>query len=75
MIFNIITVIITILSLIGVILNIKKNKICFIVWSFTNLSWFIIDLYKQIYMQAFLFLVYFILALYGIYEWSKRNDR
>lgn len=61
---------VTILSITGVILNIYKNKWCFVIWSITNFSWMIIDFYKGIYAQAFLFLVYFLLAIYGLIKWS-----
>ncbi len=64
---------VTIFSITGVVLNIKKNKWCFVIWSVTNFCWMVIDFYKGIYAQAFLFLIYFILALYGLYEWSKEK--
>ncbi len=38
-----ITLILTVLSILGVILNIKKKKLCFIIWAFTNFSWAIRD--------------------------------
>lgn len=62
------------LSLIGVILNIKKRKVCFIVWSVTNGSWAIIDYRAGLQAQAALFAVYFLLAIYGLYEWRIKND-
>lgn len=65
--------IITILSIIGVILNIYKNKYCFIIWAITNFSWFVVDLYYGIYSQAVLFLVYFFLAIFGLIKWAKES--
>ena len=35
--------IITALSIAGVILNIQKKRICFVIWLFTNASWCIYD--------------------------------
>jgi nicotinamide riboside transporter PnuC len=70
---NIFIIVITVFSLIGTFLNIKKKNVCFIIWIFTNFSWFLIDIYKEIYPQAFLFFVYFLLAIYGIYEWRKKK--
>ena len=67
------TWIITVMSIIGVILNIRKNKICFVIWTFTNFSWMCIDFYHGLYSQAFLFAVYFILSLYGLWEWSRKK--
>ncbi len=63
--------IITVLSIIGVVLNIKKNKYCFIIWTITNGSWCIYDFIIGAYAQSFLFLIYFILAIWGIYEWKR----
>jgi len=57
------------LSVIGVILNIQKNHLCFVIWSVTNFTWMVIDLNEGIYAQGILFLVYFILALWGLYKW------
>ncbi len=69
--FNIFTGLLTILALIGVILNIKKKRICFYIWVVTNTSWAIVDFYKGIPMQGLLFTVYTGLAVWGIFEWKK----
>lgn len=62
---------ITCFSIAGVILNIRKSKICFIIWTFTNASWMVVDFIRGIYSQSFLFFIYFILAIYGLYKWAK----
>ena len=61
----------TSLSIVGVILNIKRKKVCFIIWAFTNASWAVIDFIKGIPAQGVLFTVYFILAIWGIIEWRN----
>ena len=71
MLFNIFTVVLTILAIIGVVLNIKKNKVCFYIWFVTNASWAVVDFYKGIPMQGLLFVVYTGLAVWGIVEWKK----
>lgn len=63
--------IVTGLSILGTVLNIKKKKICFVIWLFTNLAWFIYDLMTNNYPQAALFGVYTLLSIWGIYEWRK----
>ena len=63
----------TILSLIGVVLNIRKRRECFYIWGATNFGWVIIDYQAGLYAQSFLFIIYFILALWGIYEW-RHNE-
>ena len=60
------------MSLIGVILNIKKNRICFIIWTGTNFAWAIIDFYEGIPAQGVLFLVYGCLAIWGLFVWRKK---
>jgi nicotinamide riboside transporter PnuC len=67
------TWIVTVLSIAGVILNIRKNRFCFWIWAITNGAWCVVDFYHGLYSQAFLFLVYFGLALYGIWEWRKKK--
>lgn len=58
------------LSLVGVILNIKKKRSCFVVWGFTNAAWAMIDLYVGLYAQAALFAIYFLLAIWGFMVWK-----
>lgn len=65
------TWLLTVLSLLGVILNIKKKRICFVIWAFTNLVWAIVDFMEGIPAQGILFIGYFLLSLWGIYEWRK----
>jgi len=63
----------TILSLIGTVMNVKKIHYCFYIWAFTNAIWSIYDYSVKEYQQALLFFIYFILALWGIYEWRARK--
>ena len=62
---------ITVLSLVGVVLNIYKRKECFVVWAITNAAWCIYDLSIGAYAQSVLFAVYFLLALWGLTKWHK----
>ena len=65
--------IVTGLSIVGTILNIKRLKCCFIVWLATNFIWCIYDYYIGNFPQAVLFAVYVVLAIWGIYEWYKNT--
>ena len=60
------------LALVGVILNIKKMRICFFIWFFTNSLWCVYDFWIGAYAQSALFFVYTCLAVWGIVEWRKR---
>jgi len=75
MLFTILTGILTILALTGVVLNIKKRIECFYIWLFTNASWAVVDFYRGIPMQGILFTIYTLLAVYGIYEWRKKESK
>lgn len=65
------TWLITVLSIVGVVLNIKKRRSSFGVWAVTNAAWCVVDYWHGLYAQAALFAVYFGLALYGLREWRK----
>jgi len=64
------TWLLTILSLIGVVLNIHKRKECFYLWALTNSGWAIYDFVIGATAQGVLFTIYFLLAIYGIIKWN-----
>ena len=68
------TWIVTLFALAGVILNIKKDKKCFIIWSFTNSFWCIHNFRIGEHALSDLFAVYFVLAIAGLWRW-KRDDK
>lgn len=72
--FDAFTWLVTLAAIVGVVLNIKKKRLCFWIWAVTNASWCVIDLMKGIYAQSFLFFIYFLLAIWGIVEWGKKNE-
>lgn len=65
------TWIITIFSIAGVVLNIKRRRICFYIWACTNAAWAIVDFCMGIYAQGALFTVYFALSIWGIIAWRR----
>lgn len=67
------TWLLTILSLIGVILNIRKNRACFYLWAGTNAAWAVVDYQAGLFAQSALFGIYFILAIWGIWEWRHKK--
>ena len=69
------TWLVTALALVGVWLNIRKHVACFWIWAFTNAAWATVDWCAGIPAQAVLHGIYFVLALYGIHEWSKSSRR
>lgn len=64
----------TVLSLLGVVLNIRKRKECFYIWGATNFGWMVVDYRAGLTAQAALFSIYFCLALWGLWEWRGEKD-
>lgn len=62
----------TALSIFGAILNIKKRRSGFAVYTFANIGWIAVDLYYQIYAQALLFVVFTGLSTWGWIEWRNK---
>ena len=69
--FEIISWMVTGFSILGTILNIYKNKWCFIIWTATNISWIAINLVLGMYPQVVLFSVYTATSIWGMIAWFK----
>ena len=65
----------TVASLIAVVLNIRKHRVCFAIWLGTNLSWAVIDFTHKIYGQAFLQAIYAGLSVWGLIEWRRGGNQ
>ena len=68
-----ITWILTILSLTGSFLNVKKKVACFYLWAIGEVFWLILDISNRVYGRAFLDLTQLAFALWGIKEWKDKN--
>ena len=64
---------ITIISLTGTILNVKKNAPCFWLWAFGNTAWLAYDLWLGLYSRAALDVVQLAFAIWGIVAWKKKS--
>jgi len=71
---NLIYLLVSALSIIGVILNIYKIKEGFIVWMFTNVSWIIIDFYEGLYEQIPIFIVFTGSCIWGYRKWDNEDS-
>ena len=67
------TWILTIIALAGTVANVKKLRICFILWTATNIGWLAYDLSQGLYSRALLDLVQLILAVWGFIAWKDRK--
>jgi len=59
------------LSLLGNVFVIKKNVLGQWLWAISNLGWIAFDIWIGAYSQAFLFMVYFGMCVWGIIAWTK----
>ena len=59
------------LSLLGNIFVIRKNVVGQWLWAVSNLGRIAFDLWIGATSQAFLFLIYFLMCVWGIYVWTK----
>ena len=66
---------VTVASLVGTILNIKRRRACFAVWVCTNATWACYDYALGAYAQSALFVCYVGLALWGLWEWRHEAAR
>ena len=69
-----IKLILTIISLLGNLLNCKKIVICFYIWIVCNIGWTIIDIKEKSYPRAILDIVQIGFSIYGIKKWKEKND-
>jgi len=60
------------LSILGAVLNVRKKRICFAIYTAANLGWVIVDIYYHIYAQAALFIVFTGLSIWGWLEWGRK---
>ncbi|MDO8684845.1 MAG: nicotinamide mononucleotide transporter [Armatimonadota bacterium] len=67
------TWLLAVVSLIGVVLNVRKDRRGFICWIFTNVAWCAYDFSIGAYAQSVLFAVYAVLAVYGLKAWKKTS--
>jgi len=67
------TWILTAVCLAGTVLNVKKKRLCFVLWAVGNIAWLIYDIASGLYSRALLDAVQLGFAVWGLYEWKKKN--
>ena len=70
-----ITWFLTAISLIGTVLNIRKNILCFYIWLIGDILWCALDFHNGTYGRSLLDFVQVILAVCGIISWKKVNQK
>ena len=64
---------ITILSLTGTALNVRKNIWCFHLWAVGNIAWLSFDLWSGLYSRAVLDAVHLAFAVWGAIAWRRKS--
>ncbi len=59
----------------GTVMNAERNKWGFAFWLISNLYMSIRFFVIKEYAQSVLFFIYFILAIRGIFSWTKKEER
>lgn len=65
--------IVTAIALIGTYLNARQNRNGFLLWMVSNTAFSVWNLEIGEYAQAFLFLCYLFLAVYGYFAWKNQK--
>lgn len=63
---------VTIVALVGVVLNIEQDSRCFLIWSATNAAFAVRTYFLGAFEMTVLFSIYFILAIVGIIRWNQK---
>jgi nicotinamide riboside transporter PnuC len=62
----------SVLGIMGSILNIRKKKSCFLIWNIGNIGWMLLAIWiPEFRGQAPLWLVFTILNTWGYFAWRK----
>ncbi len=67
------TWILALASLAATVLNIRRVRACFIIWTATNASWAAVDFAAGLPAQGTLMCVYCALAIWGFAAWGRRR--
>ncbi len=73
MVWTILSWVMSAIALCGTVLNAEKNILGFTFWVVSNLYMVVRFWVIGEYAQMTLFFIYFLLAIRGIYVWSKRK--
>lgn len=70
---QLISYIITLMSIVGTVANAFQKRWCFYVWILTNLFWIIYDVWIGAYGQAALYVANCITCVIGLRKWKNEK--
>jgi len=60
------------MGILGAILNIKKKRMCFLIWCVGNIGWLILGiLIPEMRSQILLWITFIVLNIWGYCKWEK----
>jgi nicotinamide riboside transporter PnuC len=63
------------ISILGALWNIRKRKSCFIIWNIGNVGWLVLGIFVAEYRgQIPLWIVFTALNTYGWFQWRKDEN-
>ena len=68
------TWIITFISLAGTVLNVRKNILCFYLWTVGNIARLRFDVASGLFSRAVLDVVHLAFAIWGIFAWRENRS-
>ena len=63
----------TAFSILGNVFNIKKSAWGFVLWIVGSTIWVVIGYQRHMYGMMSLFIVYDVMSIYGIWEWTRKK--
>jgi len=63
---------VTLIAIIGIVLNIRKNRICFLAWMISNSYFCSLNFEQGNPAQAINFAVFLVFSIYGFFEWGRK---
>jgi len=62
-------------NIIGAVLNARLNRICFLFFLMSSISWIFYNVYTKTYEQIPLWVFFTATNIYGLYYWSKTKSK
>ncbi len=75
MVWNIMSVLMSVIAFTGTIINAERSKVGFLFWLISNAYFSVRFFYIGEYSQGVLFALYFLWAIRGIYVWRKKEKK
>jgi nicotinamide riboside transporter PnuC len=69
------TYILSAVSIIGAFLNARKNRWGFVVWICGNFGWIVVDVIYEMYAQILVWIIFSITSIYGFRKWSGDDKK